>query len=68
MFATLLQNAEDRGEMRLHSPAPDLAHYLLFNAYSLGIVARVGRSKAQLERYVDITLSVLGDPGQEAAA
>ena len=68
MFATLLQNAEDRGEMRLHSPAPDLAHYLLFNAYNLGIVARVGRSKAQLERYVDITLSVLGDPGQEAAA
>lgn len=68
MFATLLQDAASRGEIKLRFPATDLAHYLLFNAYNLGIVARVGRSEAQLRRYADIAVSVLGEPGQEAAA
>lgn len=68
MFATLLQNAEARGELKLRFPAPDLAHYLLLNAYNLGIVARVGRSREQLQRYVDIALAVLDDPQRERPA
>lgn len=68
MFATLLQDAGDRGEITLRFPAPDLAHFLLFNAYNLGIVSQVGRSREQLERYVDIVMSVLDTPEQEAAA
>ena len=62
MFATLLQDAQDRGQVSSHFPAADLAHYLLFNAYNLGIIARVGRSREKLERYAEIALSVLDEP------
>lgn len=68
MFASVLQEAADRGELTLRFPAPDLANYFLFNAYSLGVVARVGRSAEQLERYVDIALAVLDQPEGEVAA
>jgi TetR/AcrR family transcriptional repressor of nem operon len=68
MFATLLEDAAARGEMKLSFPAADVAHYLLFNAYNLGMVARVGRSEEQLRRYADIAVSVLGEPEQEVAA
>ncbi len=62
MFATLLQEAHDRGEIHLRFPATDLAHYLLFSAYNLGVVARVGATKDQLERYARIALSALDHP------
>lgn len=68
MFAELLQEAERRGELKLRFPAPDLAQYLLFNAFSLGVVARVGRSREQLERYAQIALAVLEDQAPMAAS
>ena len=68
MFAELLQDAERRGELKLRFPAPDLAQYLLFNAYSLGVVARVGRSREQLQRYAQIALAVLDEPAPMAGS
>lgn len=68
MFATVLQQAADRGEIALRFPAADLANYLLFNAYSLGVVARVGRSEEQLTRYVDIAMTVLDEPESVVSA
>jgi TetR/AcrR family transcriptional repressor of nem operon len=68
MFATVLQQAADRGEVTLRFPATDLANYLLFNAYSLGVVARVGRSEEQLKRYVDIAMTVLDQPESAVSA
>lgn len=62
MFATLLQNAHDRGEIALRFPAADLAHYLLLNAYNLGLVARLGASREQLGRYAQVALSALEGP------
>lgn len=60
MLATLLENAEERGELSLAHPPKDVAHFLLFSAYNLGFVAKVERSRERLLGYADIALSVLG--------
>lgn len=59
MLASLLQSAQDRGEVELSFPAPHLARFLLFSAYNLGFLAKVGRDRERLEAYAAIALSVL---------
>ncbi len=59
MLASLLQDAQARGEVELAFPAPHLARFLLFSAYNLGFVAKVGRDRERLEAYAAIALSVL---------
>lgn len=59
MLASLLLDAETRGEVELAFPAPHLARFLLFSAYNLGFIAKIGRDRKRLEAYAAITLSVL---------
>lgn len=59
MVAALLEDAHASGQIALRFPAPDTANFVLFSAYNLGMVARVGRSRESLERYADIVLSVI---------
>lgn len=66
MLATLLENAHERGEIDLPFPAPDLSHFLLFSAYNLGFVAKVDPSRARLEGYAAVALSVLAGPAAGA--
>lgn len=68
MFAKLLQEAESNGQIQLRFPATDTAHFLLFSAYNLGVVARVGRSRDQLERYTNIALAVLGSASPQVSS
>ena len=60
--------ADERGEASLAFPAHDVAHFLLFSAYNLGVVAKVDNSRERLSRYAAIALSVVADgPGAGAA-
>ena len=59
MLASLLQSAQSRGEVELDFPAPHLARFLLFSAYNMGFLAKVGRNRERLEAYAAIALSVL---------
>lgn len=72
MLASLLQDAQAHGEVELAFPAPHLARFLLFSAYNLGFMAKVGRDRERLEAYAAIALSVLEQrdtryPNQAAA-
>ncbi len=64
MFATLLEEAHAEGQMNLRFPAADTAHFLLFSAYNLGMVARVGRARSPLASYAAIALAVVGEEPQ----
>lgn len=67
MFATVLEEAQQRGQVQRRFPAPDLAQFLLFSAYNLGFVAKVDRSRQRLEGYAAIALAAL-EPLPQAAA
>jgi len=62
MLADRLDAAHRTGELHLAHPAADVAHFLLFSAYSLGFVAKIDRSRERLLAFTDVTLSVLDAP------
>ncbi|MBI1295990.1 TetR family transcriptional regulator [bacterium] len=59
LFTDFLQAAVDRGELRLHQPAPDVARYLLFAFYNLSFLVKMYPERAGLESYVQVVLNVM---------
>ncbi|MDT8304680.1 MAG: TetR family transcriptional regulator [Anaerolineae bacterium] len=59
LLAAFLTEAQARGELgSAHAPR-DLASFLLHNLYSLAALVKVNASRAEMERIIHVTLSVL---------
>ena len=59
LLAPRLAAAQAAGEIRDRFPADDLARFLLFGLYGLGMMVKVYPDRANLERTAAVTLAVL---------
>lgn len=59
LLAERLAAAQANGEMDARYPALDLARYLLFGMYSLGMIVKVYPNRARLEAMAALTLAIL---------
>jgi TetR/AcrR family transcriptional repressor of nem operon len=59
MFTAFLERAAHAGKVILRQPAQQVAHFILFNVYTLNLLAKVSPDRTYLENYVRLVLSVL---------
>lgn len=59
LLATFLGEGQARGELNSTHAPRDLASFLLHNLYSLAALVKVNASRAEMDRIIHVTLSVL---------
>jgi hypothetical protein len=63
MVSERLERAEARGELRLNQAPPDLALFILLNAFNLTFVVKLTRERDRLAAYVQAALDAVAGHG-----